>query len=119
LLHLPYLQGDVMRPIINASSIVALSVAGAAAFAADERKSSDASSAGATTEQSRTAGGVSVDLMKEFQRLDANGDGFLSKEELASMPDLAKAFEKADKDRDGKLDPAEYQVLQAEVNIKG
>jgi Ca2+-binding EF-hand superfamily protein len=108
-----------MRPIITAISIAALSVAGAAAFAADDRKSSDDSSAGATTEQSRTAGGVSVDLMKDFQGLDANRDGFLSKEELASKPDLAKAFEKADKDRDGKLDPAEYQVLQAEVNIKG
>jgi Ca2+-binding EF-hand superfamily protein len=108
-----------MRPIITAVSIVALSVAGTTAFAGDERKSSDASSAGATTENSRTAGGVSVDLMKDFQGLDANRDGFLSKEELASKPDLANAFEKGDKDRDGKLDPAEYQVLQAEVNIKG
>jgi hypothetical protein len=86
-----------MKRIITAVSIVAVSVAGTVAFAADERKSSDASSAGATSEQRRTAGGVSVDLMK----------------------DLANAFEKADKDRDGKLDPAEYRVLQAEVNIKG
>jgi hypothetical protein len=83
---------------------------------ADEKGSA---AQGSTTEKSRTAGGISVDLEKEFQSLDANRDGFVNKAELASKPDLAQAFEKADKNRDGKLDPAEYQVLKAEVGSKG
>jgi hypothetical protein len=76
-------------------------------------------SAGATSEKSRTAGGVSEDLLKGFRGLDSDKDGFLTKSELSSKRGLADAFEKADKNGDGKLDPAEYQVLQAEVNIKG
>jgi hypothetical protein len=105
-----------MKRIPAVTLLAALSLAGASALAGDDKATS---AAGATTEKSRTAGGVSQDLLKEFQALDTNKDGFLSKEELASKPELAAAFAKADKDRDGKLDPAEYQVLIAEVKIKG
>jgi hypothetical protein len=105
-----------MKQTQAAAVIVALSLAAMSAFAGDEKASS---AAGATTEKSRTAGGVSEDLLKDFHSRDANKDGFLSKEELASKPEFAAAFAKADKDRDGKLDPAEYQVLIAEVQIKG
>lgn len=74
---------------------------------------------GSSVEKSRTAGGISADMMKEFESLDANKDGFLTRDELKSKPQLVAVFAKADKNRDGKLDPAEYQVLNAEANSKG
>lgn len=74
---------------------------------------------GGSVEKSRTAGGISADMMKEFESLDANKDGFLTRDELKSKPQLVAVFAKADKNRDGKLDPAEYQVLNAEANSKG
>ena len=43
-----------------------------------------------------------------FQKLDANGDGFLSKAELEKDKTLAKYFEQADENKDGKLSEAEY-----------
>ena len=73
----------------------------------------------ASTEKSRTAGGVSEDLSKEFAALDADKDGFVAKQELSSKPDLVKNFGKADKNGDGKLDPAEYRALKAETLKKG
>lgn len=95
--------------------LITAALAGGPAWADDKGSAAQ----GSTTEKNRMAGGISVDLEKEFRSLDANRDGFVNKAELAPQPDLAKAFEKADKDRDGKLDPAEYQVLKAEVGSKG
>lgn len=88
-------------------------------FADDKNDGARSSGAGATTEKNRMAGGVSEDMMKEFRALDADKDGYLTKSELASKPELANNFAKADKDKDGKLDPAEYQVLKAETFSKG
>jgi hypothetical protein len=119
-----------MKPM-QAVLLAAASLAFSSALADDQRGSRPDSSvsagattegsagAGATAEKSRTAGGVSEDLLKDFRGVDSDKDGYLTKSELSSNPDLAEAFDKADKDGDGKLDPAEYQVLQAEVNIKG
>jgi hypothetical protein len=95
--------------------VVAAALAGCSSFS-NERTSA---ASGSTPERHRLAGGVSVDLMKEFESLDANKDGFVNRSELASQPELAAIFEKADKNRDGKLDPAEYQVLKAEKGSKG
>ena len=95
--------------IVAFAATLILATAGALA---DDKASG---SAGATKEKSRTAGGVSEDMMKEFRALDANKDGFIAKSELGSKADLAKHFAKADKNRDGKLDPAEYQVLLGEA----
>ena len=95
--------------------LTALTLASGFAWADDK----DSAARGSSTEKNRLAGGVSVDMMKEFESLDANKDGFLTKEELASKPKLVGIFAKADKNRDGKLDPAEYQVLNAEASSKG
>jgi Ca2+-binding EF-hand superfamily protein len=95
--------------------LIAAAVAGSSAWADDK----DSAARGSSPEKSRMAGGVSVDLMKEFESLDANKDGFIDRRELASKPDLVALFEKADKNRDGKLDPAEYQVVKAEKGSKG
>jgi hypothetical protein len=108
-----------MKRMRAAVLITAFSLIPASVFAGGDKTAAGSSAAGTSTEKSRTAGGVSEDLMKEFRSLDSNKDGFLSKSELASQRDLASAFAKADKNRDGKLDPAEFQVLKAEVLVKG
>ncbi len=41
--------------------------------------------------------------------LDTDGDGNLSREEAAAMPQLAQVFDQADADGDGVLTPQEYQ----------
>lgn len=43
-----------------------------------------------------------------FTRADANGDGRISKDEAAKMPDIAARFDTLDKDKDGTLTLAEF-----------
>jgi len=49
----------------------------------------------------------------EFQRLDVDRDGYLSRGEAASLQDFGKAFVESDVDRDGRLDPDEFTSAQA------
>jgi hypothetical protein len=51
------------------------------------------------------------DLQRDFDRLDANGDGFISSNEAYADPGVEEQFERADRNQDGKLDLAEYQEL--------
>lgn len=43
-----------------------------------------------------------------FKRADANGDGKLSKEESARLPEVQANFDALDKDKDGSLSMAEF-----------
>src|SRR5439155_19597492 len=43
-------------------------------------------------------------LEREFQRLDVNGDGYISRAEARADDSVARQFEMADQNRDGKLD---------------
>src|SRR6185503_2888624 len=43
-----------------------------------------------------------------FTRLDANGDGFLTKDEVRHRPGYLAAFDGADENRDGRLGPDEF-----------
>jgi len=63
-----------------------------------------------------TKGGVAVQTEKDFRALDKDGDGYVSKSELNGHEKLLAQFSTADKDRDGKLDLAEFQDLQAEAS---
>jgi len=67
----------------------------------------------AHAQPSKPEGGVSRDLEKQFQALDRNGDGFVSREELAANQRPSGRFTEADKNADGKLDQAEFQALEA------
>lgn len=44
----------------------------------------------------------------KFKKLDANQDGFLSKQELRGFRDYSKAFDEADENKDGRLDADEF-----------
>ena len=43
-----------------------------------------------------------------FEMLDRNGDGAITPDEAARVPELLKSFGQLDRNRDGKLDPSEF-----------
>src|SRR5690349_1225428 len=44
----------------------------------------------------------------KFRSMDANGDGFVSREEAHAVPGFQDAFDEADENRDGRLDADEF-----------
>lgn len=57
-----------------------------------------------------------------FHRLDANHDGFVSRDEAKQNPAVAAVFDQADMNKDGKLDEDEYikaaSISQREALVK-
>lgn len=50
---------------------------------------------------------------REFKKLDANGDGYLTLEETRKIRGFDQAFKEADDNRDGRLDADEFVKAQA------
>lgn len=50
---------------------------------------------------------------RDFDRLDANHDGVLTRDEVRQIRDFARAFSDADENKDGKLDRDEFTKAQA------
>jgi hypothetical protein len=48
----------------------------------------------------------------EFTRLDADGDGYISRVEALKDPEVLRTFRRADANKDGRLDPAEFATAQ-------
>jgi hypothetical protein len=103
-------------PIVK--EISALACASCLAFAAlaDNPRGDTSTAPSAAAGSNPRVGGVSRDLEQEFKAMDRNGDGFLSREELEQNASLKANFAEADKNRDGKLDMAEFQSLEATVS---
>lgn len=62
------------------------------------------------------SGGMSQDnspASAEFDRLDNNKDGTLSKTELSSEPALQEDWSALDRDSDGKVDRSEFSAFEA------
>ena len=51
------------------------------------------------------------DRPQAFQKLDVDGDGYISESEAAAHPDVAANFKKADVDHDGKLSLQEFETI--------
>ena len=49
-------------------------------------------------------------LSAEFARLDADGDGYVSRVEALKDPEVLRTFRRADRNKDGRLDPQEFAV---------
>lgn len=55
---------------------------------------------------------LAADELKEiFKQLDTDADGFVSKQEAESDPDLLDSFDDGDNNEDGKLDMAEFEKM--------
>jgi hypothetical protein len=52
--------------------------------------------------------GPAATITYTFEMLDRNGDGAISLEEAARVPELVNSFEQLDRNRDGKLDRGEF-----------
>ncbi len=50
----------------------------------------------------------------DFETLDRNGDGYLSRVEIAVVPDIARRFALFDADKDRRLSRAEYAAAREE-----
>ena len=51
-------------------------------------------------------------LSAEFARLDANGDGYISRQEALKDPEVLRTFRRADANKDGRLDANEFATAQ-------
>ena len=51
----------------------------------------------------------------QFQSLDKDNKGYLTRTDVSSMPAIAQRFAQFDANRDGKLDRAEFAALLASV----
>ena len=51
-------------------------------------------------------------LAADFARLDADGDGYISRQEALKDPEVLRTFRRADANKDGRLDPAEFATSQ-------
>jgi Ca2+-binding EF-hand superfamily protein len=51
----------------------------------------------------------------EFQQLDVDGDGFITRAEATKIPGVAERFAKFDANKDGKLDRSEFAALVASM----
>jgi hyperosmotically inducible protein len=91
-------RGQSGRSCRIATAVALLATAGAAA-------AGDAAPTGAMARSSA-----------EFKRLDANGDGYVTREEARSVRGFDRAFKDSDENQDGKLDAAEFDKAQTKHN---
>jgi hypothetical protein len=51
-------------------------------------------------------------ITEEFQRLDADHDGFISREDAKVLPELSRDFDKYDRDHDGRLCHSDFELFE-------
>jgi len=54
-------------------------------------------------------------IAEEFQRLDRDHDGFISRADASSWPDLARSFDRFDADHDGRLSHVDFEAFENAV----
>ena len=88
--------------LIRSSLVLALLAAAAASGMAQTQKAP--ADTGAKDRQA---------MESVFARADSNGDGKLTREEAARMPEIAAKFDELDKNKDGVLSMEEFSAVAA------
>ena len=52
------------------------------------------------------------EITEEFQDLDADHDGFISREDAKNWPELSREFDKFDRDHDGRLSHNDFELFE-------
>jgi Ca2+-binding EF-hand superfamily protein len=52
------------------------------------------------------------EITDEFQQLDGDHDGFISREDVKNRPDLSRVFDKFDTDHDGRLSRYDFIAFE-------
>jgi hypothetical protein len=52
------------------------------------------------------------EITDEFQQLDRDHDGFISREDAKNRPDLSRVFDKFDTDHDGRLSHHDFKAFE-------
>ncbi|SPJ15709.1 exported hypothetical protein [Burkholderiales bacterium] len=55
------------------------------------------------------------EIAEEFQRLDRDHDGFVTREDAKDWPELIRLFDKFDTDRDGRLSHVDFEAFENAV----
>lgn len=90
---------------------LALCCTGAGVWADPGVQPAEEASAASTSAATPSRGELKA--LRQFQMLDANGDGKLGRAEVALFPPLAAAFDEADSNHDGFVTPDEIRVFSA------
>ena len=96
---------SLRRLPLQAAAVVALTAATFGIQAQMKQSDPNAPGSNAATPADTTA--------SLFKRIDANGDGKITREEAARVPALASRFDQLDKDKDGQLTVDEFSVAVA------
>ncbi len=99
-----------MSKFIMSSAVVVLSLgmASGAVIAADSPSSSSPRSSSSPGMSS----GTGTSASSGFKSLDANGDGYISKDEAQGSSNLSLSFDKVDADGDSRLDEGEFAQFE-------
>jgi Ca2+-binding EF-hand superfamily protein len=117
----------VMKKILISSAAAAAILASGAAFAQSARPAQAAPAANTKAEQPLTRAMVQSRVAAMFSKLDANHDGFITKDELSTVEaqraqnieeraakfDPSKIFDRIDANHDGKITLAEVNALRS------
>lgn len=107
----------IARPVHATRALAALlttlALAGTAAAQSGGAQPQQAAPLTATTPEKAATEGTKGEVLaaKQFKWLDTDGDGFLTKSEVALFPRLRDNFEAADTNRDGKVSFEEIRVF--------
>lgn len=55
------------------------------------------------------------EINEEFQRLDLDRDGFISRDDATAWPNLSRLFDKYDTDHDGRMSRADFEAFEHAV----
>lgn len=99
-------------------SAVAAAIAQQAMPASTSQPATQSTPQPASMPQDATGEGRHGGMRERIRQLDANGDGSISRDEAAAMPEFAERFDRLDANGDGVLDPSDRQARKAHARAE-